>query len=200
MGKVKQWSVSELQTILFLGRHKLRRRMFCYPDSPVLHFIKTWLMRKCPWRKQWHQSCKHLQDTWNTLIFRASWQNVLHRLQFKEKKKNLALQRSKTFGHYSLIRYSIQNRKGSWSVEGHYFKNITSSSWHASVWNPTDCSQNMFSMLNKFQSFVFISRTFTLNEQCSCISSNGFICKEVFASFTDCKIVQPPPHKCSSAL
>lgn len=42
-----------------LGRHKLLRRMFCYPDSPVLHYIKTQLMRKCLWRKQWHQPCKH---------------------------------------------------------------------------------------------------------------------------------------------
>lgn len=119
MEKMKQWSVSELQTILSLGRHKLLRRMFCYPDSPVLHYIKTRLMRKCLWRKQWHQSCKHLQDTWNTLIFWARWQNVLHRLQFKSNKKKHWL--SKGQKHLEIIllsgtAYRTEKEVSQWRV------------------------------------------------------------------------------------
>lgn len=161
MGRMKQWSVSDLQTILSLGRHKLLRRMFCYPDSPVLHYIKTWLMRKCLWRKQWHQFCKHLQDTWNTHFLGQMTKMFSTGFNLNQTKKSTALQRSKTFGNYSLIWCSIQNRKGSQSVEGHYFKNITR---HKNVWNPTDCGQNMFSTLNKFQSFIFIKGTSTWNE------------------------------------
>lgn len=144
MREVKQWSVSELQKSLFLGRHKSLKRMFCYLNSPVLCYIKAQLMRKCQCRKQWlwPSSCKHLlrrQSEWSQFWTRE--QNVLWRFQLKSnktKKPNGSL-KVKTIWNLYFNRVQHKKPEGSQFVQGHYLKNITNYLFLTpkSVWNPT---------------------------------------------------------------